>query len=319
MIEYYSEFFHYGSIVSACALTALGASIGEGLIGKTAIQAMNQQPESRGEVAKTAILGMAITEASAIFGIVIALLVFFLSDRTADNILYSGLSHIGIAIAIGVTGLVIGIASALPAQEACMATARQPHFSPYISRFMLIVQSMIQTPIIFGFIVSMVIQNQAERVETLVDAIRLISAGIAIGLGSIGPAVGLALFSRTATKGIGVNRESYSNLFTFSFLSNAIIETPIIFAIIIALLILGYNAENQDVLDAARVFSAAICIGIGTMGPGISSGKTAAAACTEIVRNPLVYSQLSKVSMLAQGLIDTCAIYTLLVAILILF
>ena len=57
-------------------------------------------------------------------------------------------------------------------------------------------------------------------------------------------------------------------------------------------------------------------MGISTIAVGISSGKTAATACNEIAKNPGMYALLSRTSLFAQGLIDTFAIYALLIAIL---
>ena len=67
------------------------------------------------------------------------------------------------------------------------------------------------------------------------------------------------------------------------------------------------------------MLAAGLCTGIGTFGPGISSGKTASAACHQIAVNPEHHGMLSKVSIFAQGLIDTSAIYALLISLLLIF
>ena len=77
--------------------------------------------------------------------------------------------------------------------------------------------------------------------------------------------------------------------------------------------------KNETAFAAVRMMSAALCIGIGTLAPSLSSSKTASAACNQIAHNPQNYSMLSQTSMFGQGLIDAAAVYALLVSLLILF
>lgn len=181
--------------------------------------------------------------------------------------------------------------------------------------------SLLQTPIIFGLIISLFIQDQAASISTMRDALRLIASGLCIGLGSVGPAIGLALFAQKACQGLGVNRHAYGKLFSFTLLSQAIIETPIIFSLIIslALLFMVPAIPEENLLSGITLFAAGLCTGLGTIGPGISSGRTAQAACEQIAINPELYGSLSRVSLFAQGLIDTSAIYAVLTSFLLLF
>ncbi len=314
MIEI-ADIIHYLSVVMTVTLPSLGAGLGEGIAGSAALTAINKQPAAKGEIAKNAILGMALVETAAVIGVVISFLLL-ISTIPPEHRLFTSLGHLGIALAVSIPGFVIGLASSLPAREASLALARQPFFSQKVSRFMLVSQSIIQTPIILGFIVAMFINNQAAVSNSLFDAIRLIATGAAVGLGTIGPAIGLALFSRTACRGIGMNRQAYGSLFSFMFISNAIIESPAIFALIISLILLRHVGGNFQLLDAFKMGASALAISLGTFGPGISSGRTASAAAEQIIQKPELQGQLSKISMFAQGMIDTCAIYALLIALI---
>jgi F-type H+-transporting ATPase subunit c len=205
-------------------------------------------------------------------------------------------------------------------QESCFAIARQPFFQEKIIRLMLLTQSIIQTPIIFAFIVAMLIKNQALYAVALIDALRLVAGGLCIGLGCIGPALGLSIFARTACKSLGINRSIYNNLLSFTLVSQAIIETPIVFSFVISLILITFGSNHQSpALAIATTLGAAFCMGIGTLGPGISSGKTAATACERITQTPEQYLLLSRLSMLGQGIIDTGAIYAFTIAMLLLF
>jgi len=306
------EFLHYCTISLIVGITSISVGIGEGIIGLAAIDAINTQPEARNEISTTSILGMALVETTAITGLSITAILLMGTLQTEKTI-YFGLAELGIALAICLAGATVGIVSSMPSQGACYAIARQPFAGKKILRFMLITQTMIQTPIIFGFVISMFIRNYALVATTLEESLRLMASGLAIGLGSIGPAIGLANFAKTACIGIGINRKSYNQIFSFMLISEAIIETPIIFALIISLALL-FLVKATSVVQGIIMLSSALCIGIGTFGPGIGSGKASAAACKQIAINPEHYSKLSKVSMFAQGMIDTAAIYSFIIA-----
>jgi len=305
------EILHYSSIALVVGVNAVSVGIGEGYVGGAAIDATNIQPESKNDISRLSILGLALVETAAIIGVSMAL-IMFMGTAQEDKTIYLGLSELGIALAISLSGLAIGVVSSWPAMGACHAVARQPFTSNKILRFMLITQSMIQTPIIFSFIIAMLIRNQAGSINTIANSIRMIASGLCVGLGSIGPAIGLAKFGKTACSSIGINKKSYNQLFSFTLISEAIIETPIIFALVVGLLLITLSAPT--LLKSIAMLGAAFCIGLGTFGPGIGSGKSASEACKQIAKNPEIYSYLSKVSMFAQGMIDTTAIYAFLIS-----
>jgi F0F1-type ATP synthase membrane subunit c/vacuolar-type H+-ATPase subunit K len=311
-----STIIHHVTIALTVAINAVSVGIGEGIAGSAALKALNTQPGARSEITKIAILGMALIETAAIMGVSIAMILLLTPGKTPD--IYFSLSEIGIAAAICVPGFFVGLVSARPTQAACMAAARQPFFAEKIMRFMLISQSLIQTPIVFGFIVAMFIKSQAVSIDTLAEALRLIASGVCIGFGSIGPALGMSSFARTACEAIGTNRNCYNQLLTFTFISEAIIETPIIFSLVVAMLLLSSTTttSTHPLLSGIAMLAAAFSIGIGTIGPGIGSGGIAASACKQIAAHPEHYGLMSRLSMFGQGLIDTCAIYALLIAIM---
>ncbi len=315
----YGDYIHFGTVALMCAINAVGVGIGQGLTSSAALEGINRQPAARNEIIKTAILGLALTETAAVMGTFMSLLLLVQARHTHYS-LYGSIAELGIAFAICCSGFVLGLVSSLPARAACLAVARQPFFTPQIIRFMMISLSLLQTPIIFGLIIALFIQGQTAYIVSLRDSLRLIASGACIGLGSIGPAIGLAIFARSACHGLGTNRHAYRQIFSFTLISQAIIETPIIFALIIAISLLFIPAiPNENILDGIVLLSAGLCTGIGTIGPGISSGRTATAACKQIALNPDTYTALSRLSMFAQGLIETSAIYAILISFLLLF
>jgi F0F1-type ATP synthase membrane subunit c/vacuolar-type H+-ATPase subunit K len=278
---------------------------------------MNRQPAARDDIMRTAVIGMTLVETIAILGLLISILLLINSTIDTTNY-FAHYSEIGIACAMGITGLVIGLASAIPAQAACHAVARQPFFAQRISGFMLMAQVLIQTPMISAFLVSLFIQGQSSAAASMNDSLRLIASGLCVGIGSIGPAIGLSSFAKAAVSSLGKNIKAYDKLLSFTFISEALIETPIIFCLIIAILLLfGIPLTSMDNdIDGVIFLAAGLCTGLGTLGTGISSGKTAAAACTQIGINPDGYNMLSRTSILAQSLIETVVLYTIILSIL---
>ena len=68
------------AIGAGLAMTAgLGPGIGEGNAGAKAREAMGRQPECKGEVTSTMILGVAMAETTGIYSLVIALILLFVN------------------------------------------------------------------------------------------------------------------------------------------------------------------------------------------------------------------------------------------------
>jgi F-type H+-transporting ATPase subunit c len=247
--------------------------------------------------------------------LIFALILFF----NMPTNFYGALGEIGIACALALPGFIIGIAASMPAQEALLSIARQPFLSKKITNLMLLTQSLLQTPLIFGFIIALIISNQASRITTLQEALRLIASGLCIAIATIGPAIGGGIFTGSACRSVGVNRSAYSKIFSFTILSQAIIETPVIFAAIISFwLAFGITTTTSSLFQGLIYLAIAGVMGIGTIGAGISSGRTAAAACYQIALAPEHSTAVSRTSLIAQGLIDTSAIYAFIIALFLL-
>lgn len=319
MIDLY-PFLHYGSIAFIVALTSLGVGIGGGKASMQAVCAINIAPLSYPSIFRALIISLALIETSAILGIVMALFLILGPTNAiqADQQLYVTIAEWGIAFALGISGALVGILSSLPAQQAFFALARQPFFATKILNALLITQSIVQTPVIFSFLIALFIKAQLISATSLANSIRLLASGICIGFGTIGPTFGLARFARVCQESIAYNKNAYKLIMPFTFISQAIIETPIIFAVLISIVLLLIPIKPpHEFVGAISCVAAALCAALGTFGPGISSGTIAGSACREIAKQPEQHSVLSRTSILGQGIIDAAAMYALLIALLI--
>ncbi|MCR5666081.1 MAG: ATP synthase F0 subunit C [Eubacterium sp.] len=59
------------------ALTGIGAGVGIGIATSKAVEAIARQPEAESKISKNLILGCALAEATAIYGLVVAIMIMF--------------------------------------------------------------------------------------------------------------------------------------------------------------------------------------------------------------------------------------------------
>ena len=83
-----------GIILGCCALGAgmamiagIGPGIGEGNAVAKACEAIGRQPESKGTVTTTMIMGCAIAETTGLYALVIAILLIFVAPKNLVEIL----------------------------------------------------------------------------------------------------------------------------------------------------------------------------------------------------------------------------------------
>lgn len=89
-----------GIIMGCCALGAgiamiagIGPGIGEGNAVSKACEAIGRQPESKGAVTSTMIMGCAIAETTGIYALVVAILLIFVAPNTFVGVLLKALGR----------------------------------------------------------------------------------------------------------------------------------------------------------------------------------------------------------------------------------
>ena len=87
-----------GIILGCCALGAgfamiagIGPGIGEGNAVAKACEAIGRQPECKGDVTSTMLMGCAIAETTGLYALVIAILLLFVAPNTFVNILMNAI------------------------------------------------------------------------------------------------------------------------------------------------------------------------------------------------------------------------------------
>ena len=75
----------------------------------------------------------------------------------------------------------------------------------------------------------------------------------------------------------------------------------------------------MDTLELISILAAAIAVSFGAIGPALAEGRAVAAAMDAIARQPESAGVLSRTLFVGLAMIETMAIYCLVVALLVLF
>ena len=79
------------------------------------------------------------------------------------------------------------------------------------------------------------------------------------------------------------------------------------------------GVTSGDYRLMARWFCAALCMSLGALATGPMEGLTAIRACEGVARNPEAAPLITRTMIVGQAVTESVAIYTLVVALLILF
>jgi F-type H+-transporting ATPase subunit c len=77
--------------------------------------------------------------------------------------------------------------------------------------------------------------------------------------------------------------------------------------------------DGAIILRAAALLGAGLCMGIGAIGPGIGEGVVGGKACEAIARQPELQGVLTRTMLLADAIAETTGIYSLVIAIILIF
>jgi F0F1-type ATP synthase membrane subunit c/vacuolar-type H+-ATPase subunit K len=135
-------------------VSALGSGIGSGRTAGGAVEGISCWPQSYGTTLRTMLVGQAVCETPAIFGMLVAFIMMF-ALQDMDTGLLGFAKVFGAAVAVGFGGIGPGIGSGLAAGSGCAATAAKPLHDALIMRTMLIGQAVSQSTAIYALIIAL--------------------------------------------------------------------------------------------------------------------------------------------------------------------
>ncbi|MFH1428818.1 MAG: ATP synthase F0 subunit C [Candidatus Margulisiibacteriota bacterium] len=234
-----------------------------------------------------------------------------------DPVLVKIGAFIGAGMGMGLGAIGAGVGEGITAGSAGEALARQPHNSGSILRMMLIGQAVAETAGIFALLVALILLFQGGE-GNLTVMMSYIAAGISIGVGAIAPGLGAGLPAAAACEGVGREPETFNDVTINMLVGQAVTQTPVIFALVVALLLIFTNIENS-LVHMWAVLGAGISMGFGAVGPGIGSGFVAENATRWVARRKENSKYLIRTMLLGQSVAQSTSIYAMVVAFILIF
>lgn len=146
-----------------------------------------------------------------------------------------------------------------------------------------------------------------------------LGAGIAIGFGAIGAAIGEGYTAAQASIAISRHPNLSDNIYKNMLVGQALAESAGIFALVIAILLMFVTTSTPSWVTAAAQLGAGICMGLGAFGSGVGSGFPAAENCIGVARQPAAGNALTTNMLIGVAVCQTPAIFALVVALMLMF
>lgn len=224
----------------------------------------------------------------------------------------------GLCMGVGAVGAAIG--EGYTAAEANLAISRNPKISGDIFKSMLVGQAIAESASIFALVIAILLLFLDVSVISLLKAAALLGAGISMGFGAVGSGVGSGLPGGQACKGISRQPAMKGRLMTNMLIGSAVCQTPAIFAMVVALILMFIDFGNAPLNPTwAALLGAGISMGLAAIGSGYGGGMAAGAGCEGVSRNPETVPSVTTAMLVGQAVSQTPSIFGLLVSFILMF
>jgi ATP synthase F0 subunit c len=228
-------------------------------------------------------------------------------------------ANIGAGIAIGFGAIGAAIGEGYTAAQANLATSRNPKMSGDIFKNMLVGQAVAESASIFALVVAILLLFMNFGNSAL-KAAALLGAGICMGFGAIGSGIGSGFPGALACLGIARQPAITSRLTTSMLIGSAVCQTPAIFSMVVALMLLFMDFSRAPLSPTwAALLGAGLSTGLAAIGSGYGSGLAAGSACEGIARNPESTANVTTTMLVGQAVAQTPSIFGLLISFILMF
>ncbi|UCF95073.1 MAG: ATP synthase F0 subunit C [Desulfobacterales bacterium] len=216
---------------------AIGSGVGSGFPAGAACIGMGRQPAMSGRLTTNMLIGSAVCQTPSIFALVTSFILIF-SDfsKVPVNPAWAALLGAGFASGLGAIGS--GIGGGVVAEASCEGIARHPASVRQVTNIMLLGQAITQTPAILGLLVSFIlIFKKFTATDAIAPGMALLSAGLCMGIGAIGPGLGEGIASSGGVRWIARNPAFTGTLTRTMLVGMAVAESTAIYSMVIALVL----------------------------------------------------------------------------------
>lgn len=134
----------------AVVLTGIGATIGEWQVAEESLEILGKNPSLAGALKGTTILGIALVESAAIYGLVVALLILFTSGIGAVQAIVAG-------SIIWSVGIFTCLYEAKVVRKALAAIFRNPEAEAEIRTNMILFVALVESAAIYALVTALLV------------------------------------------------------------------------------------------------------------------------------------------------------------------
>ncbi len=136
--------------VIAVVATGISATISEALVAKDSLDALGKNPNIAAPLKWLTILGIALVESAAIYGLVVALLILFTGGISAMQAISAG-------SIIGGVGIFTCLCEAWIVRQAIATLLRNPETESEVKSNMILYVALVESAAIYGLVTSLLI------------------------------------------------------------------------------------------------------------------------------------------------------------------
>jgi F-type H+-transporting ATPase subunit c len=169
---------------------------------------------------------------------VVAFILLF-TDFSVNPVSPTWAAILGAGISSGFGAIGSGLGGGLVAQASCEGISRQPLTVTPVTNVMLLGQAVTQTTAIYALLVSFILMFKSfPATDALAPPMALLAAGICMGIGAIGPAIGEGFAGQGAVAWVARNQKHIADLTRSMLVGQAVAESTGIYSLVIALVLI---------------------------------------------------------------------------------
>ncbi len=229
-------------------------------------------------------------------------------------------SYTGAGFCIGLGAIGAALGEGYTAGFANQGLSQKPEQSGDIMKNMLVGQAVAESAAIFALVVAILLIFMDMPSDNMLTAAALLGAGLSMGFGAIGSGIGSGFPGGQACLGLSRQPAMASRLTTNMLIGSAVCQTPAIFSMVIALMLMFTDFGNAPVSPTWAAFlGAGLSTGLAAIGSGAGGGLAAGASCEGIARQPESLGSVTTTMLVGQAVSQTPAIFGLLVSFILIF
>ncbi len=140
----------------ASGLGAIGSGMGGGLVAEASCEGIARQPRTVTPVTNVMLLGQAVTQTTAIYGLLVSFILMFKTFEPSGS-LAPAMALLGAGICMGIGAIGPGIGEGFTAQSAVRWIARNENATGDLTRVMLVGQAVAESTGIYSLVTALVL------------------------------------------------------------------------------------------------------------------------------------------------------------------